>query len=103
MDLLVAMETPLRTVDQAVEIRKAVDFLFPADLLVRTPQQIGEALYATPSLPELASLLDGLRFLTSFAVEICSPGTFAQRQDAERCWQAALHACNLTREKLGVA
>ena len=46
MDLLVTMKTPLRTVDQAVEIRKAVDFLFPADLLVRTPQQIGKALYA---------------------------------------------------------
>jgi HEPN domain-containing protein len=56
-----------------------------------------------PSLPELASLLDGLRFLTSFAVEIRYPGTFAQRQDAERCWQAALQARNLIREKLGVA
>jgi hypothetical protein len=46
MDSLVTMETPLRNVDRAVEIRKAVDFPFPADLLVRTPQQIGEALYA---------------------------------------------------------
>lgn len=44
VDLLVAMETPLRSVDQAVEIRKAVDFTFPADLLVRTPQQIAERL-----------------------------------------------------------
>lgn len=44
VDLLVAMETPLRNVEQAVEIRKAVDFPFPADLLVRTPQQIAERL-----------------------------------------------------------
>ena len=40
VDLLIAMETPLRGVDQAVEIRKAVDLPFPSDLLVRTPQQI---------------------------------------------------------------
>jgi predicted nucleotidyltransferase len=40
VDLLVVMETPLRNVDQAVEIRKAVDFPFPLDLLVRTPEQI---------------------------------------------------------------
>jgi predicted nucleotidyltransferase len=44
VDLLVTMETPLRNVDQAVEIRKEVDFPFPADLLVRTPQQIAERL-----------------------------------------------------------
>jgi HEPN domain-containing protein len=55
-----------------------------------------------PSLPELASLLDGLRFLTSFAVEIRYPGAFAQRQDAKRCWQAALQARNLVREELGL-
>ncbi len=36
VDLLIAMETPLRGVDQAVEIRKAVDLPFPADLIVRT-------------------------------------------------------------------
>ena len=44
VDLLIAMETPLRGVDQAVEIRKVVDLLFPSDLLVRTPQQIAERL-----------------------------------------------------------
>jgi len=44
VDLLVAMETPLRGVDQAVEIRKAVDLPFLADLMVRTPQQIAERL-----------------------------------------------------------
>ncbi|MCL4459881.1 MAG: nucleotidyltransferase domain-containing protein [Chloroflexi bacterium] len=44
VDLLVMMETLLRNVEQAVEIRKAVDFPFPTDLLVRTPQQIAERL-----------------------------------------------------------
>ena len=42
VDLLVVMETPLRNVEQAVEIRKAVDFPFPVDLLVRTPRHIAE-------------------------------------------------------------
>lgn len=37
VDLLVVMETPLRNVEQAVEIRRVVDFEFPVDLLVRTP------------------------------------------------------------------
>jgi predicted nucleotidyltransferase len=44
VDLLIAMDTPLRNVQQAVEIRKAVTFPFPVDLLVRTPQQIAERL-----------------------------------------------------------
>ena len=43
-DLLVEMDTPLRNVEQAVEIRRAVDFPFPTDLLVRTPQQVAERL-----------------------------------------------------------
>jgi uncharacterized protein len=42
VDLLVVMKTPLRHVEQAVEIRKAVDFPFPVDLLVRTPQHLAE-------------------------------------------------------------
>ena len=42
VDLLVVMETPLQHVEQAVEIRKAVDFPFPVDLLVRTPRHIAE-------------------------------------------------------------
>jgi predicted nucleotidyltransferase len=42
VDLLVVMETPLRNVEQAVEIRKAVAFPFPVDVLVRTPQHIAE-------------------------------------------------------------
>ena len=42
VDLLVVMETPLRHVEQAVEIHKAVDFPFPVDVLVRTPQHLAE-------------------------------------------------------------
>ena len=44
VDLLVTMETHLSNVQQAVEIREAIDFPFPADLLVRTPQQLEERL-----------------------------------------------------------
>lgn len=44
VDLLVLMETSLRNVEQAVEIRKAVDFPFPADVLIRTPEQIANRL-----------------------------------------------------------
>src|SRR5437867_12118017 len=46
VDLLVVMESNLRSIEQAVEIRKAVDFPFPTDLLVRTPRQIAERLKA---------------------------------------------------------
>jgi HEPN domain-containing protein len=55
-----------------------------------------------PSLTALAALMDDLRFLTSFAVEIRYPGTFASRQDAERCWQSAAQARALLREHLGL-
>lgn len=44
VDLLVVMETDQRTIEQAVAIRQAVDFPFPVDLLVRTPEQIEERL-----------------------------------------------------------
>ena len=44
MDLLVAMDTSLRNVDQAVKIRRAIDFPFPVDLLVRTPMEIQKRL-----------------------------------------------------------
>jgi len=44
VDLLVAMETALPNVEQAVAIRREVDFSFPTDLLVRTPRQIAERL-----------------------------------------------------------
>lgn len=54
VDLLVTMDTPLHSVEQAVEIRKAVDFPFPTDLLVRTPRQIAERLkMADPFFEEI--------------------------------------------------
>lgn len=56
---------------------------------------------AIPSLPNLALLLDDLRFLTSWAVEIRYPGVSAQRQDADKCWQIALRVRDLIRQRLG--
>lgn len=52
------------------------------------------------SLPDLASQIEGLRFLTSFSVEIRYPGTVAEKQDAERCWGIAQRARSLIRSKL---
>jgi len=43
-----------------------------------------------PSLPEMSELLDRLRLLTSFAVEVRYPGITAEKEDAEMCWQAAM-------------
>lgn len=54
------------------------------------------------SLPDLNALMDELRFLTSFAVEIRYPGTFAEAQDAEDCWQMAVRARELIRNHLGI-
>jgi uncharacterized protein len=42
VDLLVTMDTDLRPVEQAVAIREAIEFRFPLDLLVRTPEQLAE-------------------------------------------------------------
>ena len=55
-----------------------------------------------PSLSELSELMDGLRFLTSYAVEIRYPGVSAQREDARRCWQVCLEARELLRARLGL-
>ena len=55
-----------------------------------------------PSLPDLALLMDELRLLTSFAVEIRYPGTSAERQDTENCWQTAVRARRLIRRHLGI-
>jgi predicted nucleotidyltransferase len=44
VDLLVIMDTPLPNVEQAVEIRRAVEFSFPTDLMVRTPKLVAERL-----------------------------------------------------------
>jgi predicted nucleotidyltransferase len=40
VDLLVIMDAPLREVDQATEIRLALDAPFPLDLMVRRPKTI---------------------------------------------------------------
>ena len=45
VDLLVVMSTEQHPVDQAVAIRQVVDFPFPVDLLVRTPEQVTERLH----------------------------------------------------------
>lgn len=44
VDLLVSMRTSLRPAEQAARIRKAIDFPFAVDLLVRTPEQIEQRL-----------------------------------------------------------
>ena len=44
VDLLVVMRTRRRPAEQATAIRQAVDFPFPVDLLVRTPQQVRDRL-----------------------------------------------------------
>ena len=57
---------------------------------------------SAPSLPRLSALMDGLRFLTSFAVEIRYPGVTAQRRDAIRCWEPVVEVRKLIRERLGI-
>lgn len=42
VDILVIMPTPLRSVEQAIEIRRTVKSSFPLDLIVRTPEQVEE-------------------------------------------------------------
>ncbi len=55
-----------------------------------------------PSLDVGDDVLERLRFLTSFAVEIRYPGTTAQREDAEQCWEAAQQVRALVRSRLGL-
>ena len=54
-----------------------------------------------PMLSELAPLMDGLRFLTSSAIEVRYPGMFAKKEDAQKCWRANLEVRDLARAKLG--
>ena len=54
-----------------------------------------------PTLSEVAPLMDGLRFLTSSAIEVRYPGMFAKKEDAQKCWQANLEVRDLARAKLG--
>jgi predicted nucleotidyltransferase len=44
VDLLVVMETPLHTREQAAQIARAINYHFGLDLLVRSPQQLAERL-----------------------------------------------------------
>lgn len=44
VDLLVVMDTPLREVDQAIEICQSIDYWFGIDMLVRTPTAIAQRL-----------------------------------------------------------
>lgn len=42
VDLLVVMETPLNTLEQAYRICRSLDYHFGLDLIVRTPRQLAE-------------------------------------------------------------
>jgi HEPN domain-containing protein len=55
-----------------------------------------------PALGELSGMMDSLRFLTTYAVEIRYPGLSAGREDAQRCWQACQGARELIRARLGM-
>lgn len=44
---------------------------------------------ALPTLPDLQLLLNDLRFLTSFAVEVRYPGFAAEHSDADKCQDIA--------------
>jgi HEPN domain-containing protein len=53
-------------------------------------------------LPELQSLMDDLRFLISFAVEIRYPGILASEVDAEHCLHIALRGRDILRRQFGL-
>lgn len=42
VDLLVLMNTPLRNVEQAIQISRAIDYSFGMDILVRKPKQFSD-------------------------------------------------------------
>lgn len=42
VDLLVVMETPLREVQQAIQISQEIDYRFGLDLIVHTPKYLAE-------------------------------------------------------------
>jgi len=44
VDLLVIMKTPLKEVEQAIEICQQIDYRFGLDLIVRTPKRLQERL-----------------------------------------------------------
>ena len=44
VDMLVIMETPLKEVEQAIEICQQIDYKFGLDLIVRTPERLARRL-----------------------------------------------------------
>jgi predicted nucleotidyltransferase len=44
VDLLVVMDTPMREVEQAIQICQQIDYRFGLDLIVRTPERLTERL-----------------------------------------------------------
>lgn len=44
VDMLVIMKTPLKEVEQAIEICQQIDYRFGLDLIVRTPKRLQERL-----------------------------------------------------------
>lgn len=44
VDLLVVMETPLRSTEQAIQIARAIDYHFGLDLIVHSPKRLTERL-----------------------------------------------------------
>jgi predicted nucleotidyltransferase len=44
VDLLVVMDTPMREVEQAIQICQQIDYRFGLDLIVRKPQRLTERL-----------------------------------------------------------
>ncbi|MGZ8842938.1 MAG: HEPN domain-containing protein [Pyrinomonadaceae bacterium] len=57
---------------------------------------------AAPTLSGLENVIDDLRFLTSFAVEIRYPGITAEMEDAEKCWQIVLRLRELVRSEMKI-
>jgi predicted nucleotidyltransferase len=44
VDMLVVMDTPLKEVEQAIEICQQIEYRFGLDLIVRTPERLQERL-----------------------------------------------------------
>ena len=56
VDLLVVMDTPLRTIEQAQKIRQYLDPLFGLDLVVYTPENLAKRLaWGDPFLQEIVA------------------------------------------------
>ncbi len=54
LDLLVIMDTPLKEVEQAIQICQSIQYHFPLDLLVRTPAKLRDRIkLGDPFLTEI--------------------------------------------------